>query len=225
MGISFTKSVCEYGLSKPVLEKTKRAPIKRFGDLSESELVDMLQAGDDKAWQILYDGFYSYVFQLVKGRNYRLNDQDAEDICHDVFEDLVKGIKNFRKQSILKTYIHSLTINRVRQYYRKILTIKRGRGVDNISLDDLPMDIPDNTRFSPEVKVLEDSEIDVLKKQIAKLPDLARQALNMRYIRNMKYKEIADELDMPEGSVGALIQKSLVTLRRIMMEDNPRSAA
>lgn len=212
-------------MGKPVLEKTKRKPIKRFGELSESELVDMLQAGDDAAWRILYDGFYSYVFQLVKGKNYRLSDQDAEDICHDVFEDLVKGIKNFRKKSILKTYIHSLTINRVRQYYRKILTIKRGRGVENISLDDLPMDIPDNSRFSPEVKVIEKSEIDVLKKQIAKLPELARQALNMRYINNMKYKEIADELDMPEGSVGALIQKSLVTLRRIMMEESDRTAA
>ncbi len=65
----------------------------------------------------------------------------------------------------------------------------------------------------------------MLKKQIAKLPELAKQALTMRYIQNMKYKEIADELDMPEGSVGALIQKSLVTLRRIMMEDSDRTAA
>ncbi|MCD6218559.1 RNA polymerase sigma factor [bacterium] len=212
-------------MSESALDKMKAKSKRRFGDLSESELVDMLKAGDDHAWKILYDGFYAYVYQLIKGKNYRLSDQDAEDICHDVFEDLVKGIKNFRKQSILKTYIHSLTINRVRQYYRKILTIKRGRGVDNISLDDLPMDIPDNSHFAPDVKVLEKSEIQDLKRQIAKLPELARQALTMRYIRNMKYKEIADELKMPEGSVGALIQKSLVTLRRIMMEDSSRTAA
>ena len=98
MDYSLTKSVCEYGLSKPVLDRARSKPIKRFGELSESELVDMLQAGNEEAWKILYDGFYSYVFQLVKGKNYRLSDQDAEDICHDVFEDLVKGIKNFRKK-------------------------------------------------------------------------------------------------------------------------------
>ncbi|MBU1023581.1 RNA polymerase sigma factor [bacterium] len=212
-------------MSETTLHETIHKPKKRFGELSESELVDMLKAGDDNAWRILYDGFYTYVFQLIKGKNYRISDQDAEDICHDVFEDLVKGIQNFRKKSILKTYIHALAINRIRQYYRKILTIKRGSGVESISLDDLPIEIPDNTRFSPEFKIMVDSEYQTLKTQLGKLPEVARQALMLRYIQNMKYKEISDELCIPEGSVGALIQKSLVLLRKIMLDEESRSAA
>jgi RNA polymerase sigma factor (sigma-70 family) len=206
-------------------QKTQIKPLKRFGDISESELVDMLKAGDDEAWKLLYDGFYAYVYQLVKGKNYRMNDQDAEDICHEVFEDLVKGIRNFQKKSILKTYIHSLTINRIRQHYRKVLTIKRGRGVENVSLDEIPIDVPDSDLRSPEIQLLEENQVQLLYKQINKLPEQAKNALLMRYIRNMKYKEISQELNIPEGSVGALIQKSLLALKRIMLEDNNRSAA
>jgi RNA polymerase sigma-70 factor (ECF subfamily) len=200
-------------------ETVKQKTRKRFGDISESELVDRLKAGDDKAWEILYDGFYTYVFQLVKNKNQRISDQDAEDICHEVFEDLVKGIKNFRQKSILKTYIHSLAINRVRQHYRRILTIKRGSGVDSVSLDDLPMEVPDEGSFSPEGALLAENEQESLMEHIRKLPETARKALTLRYLKNMKYKEIAKELNIPEGSVGALIQKSLVALRRAMLEE------
>ena len=205
--------------------KKKAHKNKRFGDLSESELVDLLKSGDDEAWRILYDGFYAYVYQLVKGKNYRMSDQDAEDICHEVFEDLVKGIKNFRKKSILKTYIHSLTINRIRQHYRKLLTIKRGGGIEKISLDDLPMEIPDSQVFSPEFHILEENQVQSLRKQIEQLPEIARKALTLRYLDNLKYKEISQELDIPEGSVGALIQKSLLALKRIISEEGSRSAA
>lgn len=212
-------------MTKTIHEKTYDKSGKRFGDLSESELVDMLKAGDDKAWKILYNGFYSYVYQLVKAKNFRINDEDAEDICHEVFEDLVKGIKNFRKQSILKTYIHSLTINRIRQHYRKLLTIKRGSGIENVSLDEIPVDIPDSRIESPEVQIMEDDQIKILLEHLEKLPEIAKKALKLRYLKHMKYKEISEALDIPEGSVGALIQKSLLALKKVIKESNNRSVA
>jgi len=206
-------------------ETTKHKAKSRFGDIPEAKLVELLKAGDDTAWEILYDGFYTYVYQLVKNKNQRISDQDAEDICHEVFEDLVKGIKNFRQKSILKTYIHSLTINRVRQHYRRILTIKRGSGQESVSLDDLPIEVSDNKSFSPESILLEENEIQSLKEHIRNLPEIARKALTLRYLKNMKYKEIARELNIPEGSVGALIQKSLIALRRAMLEEESHTAA
>jgi RNA polymerase sigma factor (sigma-70 family) len=212
-------------LSVDLQETVKPQSKRRFGNMSESELVDKLKSGDEAAWQLLYDGFYTYIYQLVKCRNQRISDQDVEDICHEVFEDLVRSIKNFQRKSILKTYIHSLTINRVRQYYRRILTIKRGSGVESVSLDELEMEVPDSERFSPEIVLLEENEVQRLREYIRTLPETARKALTLRYLKNMKYKEIARELCIPEGSVGALIQKSLIQLRHIMMEESPRPAA
>ena len=55
---------CEFNLSKTTLQNTEHKPKRRFGDLTEDELIDKLKAGDDQAWKILYDGFYAYVFQL-----------------------------------------------------------------------------------------------------------------------------------------------------------------
>lgn len=204
-------------------ESTRQKSKRRFGDIPEAKLVELLKAGDEKAWEMLYEGFYMYVYQLVKNKNYRISDQDAEDICHEVFEDLVKGIKNFQQKSILKTYIHSLTINRIRQYYRRILTIKRGSGVESLSIEDLAVEIPDDESFSPEMVLLEENELNSLKEHVKNLPEIARKALTLRYLKNMKYKEIARELDIPEGSVGALIQKSLIALRRAILEEETQS--
>jgi len=188
----------------------------RFGGLSEAELIERCNAGDHDAWTLVYERFYSYIYQLVKGRNSGMPDEDAEDICHEVFEDLVKGLSTFQRKSLLKTFIHTLTINRVRQHFRRVQTIKRGGEVEKCSLDEIEYDLPDESAQQPETRAFEQAEHDHLRAAMARLaPDL-RQVIELRYHQNLKYREIADELGIPEGSVGAQLQKALLALRELM---------
>ncbi len=184
--------------------------------LTEEELIRRCCDGDDGAWKVLYERFYSYIFHLVKGKNYHFTMQDTQDITHEVFLDLIKGIASFQKKSILKTYIHSLTLNRVRQHFRKNLTIKRGGTVEKISLDDVDIDLADHRTISPDFAIMHKEEIVNLRDKMLELPLTLRRVLQLRYEKNYKYKEIADEMDIPEGSVGALIQKALLRLRELI---------
>lgn len=196
----------------------------RFGGLSEAELIERCNAGDPGAWALVYERFYSYIYQLVKGRNSGMPDEDAEDICHEVFEDLVKGLSTFQRKSLLKTFIHTLTINRVRQHFRKVQTIKRGGEAEKCSLDEIEYDLPDNTTQQPESLAFAQAEHDHLRAALARLePDL-RQVIELRYHQNQKYREIAIELGIPEGSVGAQIQKALLALREIMQPQQALAA-
>ena len=146
--------------------------------------------------------------------------QDTQDITHEVFLDLIKGIASFQRKSILKTYIHSLTLNRVRQHFRKNLTIKRGGTVEKISLDDVDIDLPDKSTISPDFAIMNKEEIHNLRRKMSALPGHLRKVLQLRYEKNFKYKEIADEMDIPEGSVGALIQKALLRLRELISTEH-----
>ncbi|MEO7993195.1 MAG: RNA polymerase sigma factor [bacterium] len=185
----------------------------RFGGMSEGELIDRCNAGDQAAWGLVYERFYSYVYQLVKGRNGSMRDEDAEDICHEVFEDLFKGLTSFQRKSLLKTFIHTLTINRVRQHFRRVQTQKRGGEVEKCSLDEIEIDLPDENGDQPEALAFSQDEHSRLRIAIDSLPEELRQVVELRYTQDLKYREIADALGIPEGSVGAQIQKALLALR------------
>ncbi|HEX9745032.1 MAG TPA: RNA polymerase sigma factor [bacterium] len=187
--------------------------------LSEQELINRCISGDDDAWSQLYERFYNYIFHLVKGKNYRFTVEDTQDITHEVFMDLVKGLPNFKKRSVLKTYIYTLTLNRVRQHHRKFLTVKRGGNVEKMSLEDVEIDVADPRIANPEEETLEKHEVEQIHNGLDQLPEDLREVIDLRYTRGMKYREIADQLDIPEGSVGALLQKALLTLKGMMVPD------
>lgn len=185
-------------------------------EISEKELIERCVGGEDEAWAILYERFYRYIFHLVKGKNYRFSVEDTEDITHEVFMDLVKGLPNFKKQSVLKTYIYTLTLNRVRQHYRHYLTIKRGGNVEKMSLEDIEIDVADPRIANPEIEALESHDEEMIRKGLERLPQHLRDVVELRYTKGFKYREIARQMGVPEGSVGALIQKALLELKAIM---------
>ena len=187
--------------------------------IDEKDLIKRCLEGSDEAWAILYERFYNYIFHLIKGKNYRFSLEDTQDITHEVFMDLVKGLPNFQKKSVLKTYIYSLTINRVRQHYRHYLTVKRGGQVEKVSLDEVEIDIADPRALNPEDEILDRQEIDQVRSGVERLSSDLRQVLELRYHKGLKYREIAARLKIPEGSVGALIQKALLELKDHMVPE------
>jgi len=188
-------------------------------DLSEEELIERCLRGEDEAWAILYKRFYDYIFHLVKGKNYRFSLEDTQDITHEVFMDLVKGLPSFRKRSVLKTYIYSLTLNRIRQHYRKYLTVKRGGQVEKTSLEEMELDLADQRINNPEQEILDQDELELVREGVKRLPRELKEVIRLRYEEGLKYREIADYLGIPEGSVGALIQKALMALKNLMVAE------
>jgi RNA polymerase sigma-70 factor (ECF subfamily) len=184
--------------------------------ITEQELIRRCLRGDDDAWGLLYERFYNYIFHLVKGKNYRFSLEDTEDITHEVFMDLVKSLPNFRKKSVLKTYIYTLTLNRVRQHHRRYLTIKRGGTVEKMSLEDVDIDVGDPRFPNPEDEIIDRQEEEMVRDGLSRLPGNLREVIELRYQKGFKYREIASELGIPEGSVGALIQKALIELKGLM---------
>lgn len=183
-------------------------------DLSdEKELIERCLEGDDEAWTRLYERFYNYIFHLVKGKNYKFSLEDTQDITHEVFMDLVKGLPTFQKKSVLKTYIYTLTLNRIRQHHRRYLTIKRGGQIEKVSLEEIDVDLADPRIENPENEVLDRQELEQLRAGVDSLPDALQKVIVLRYKKGLKYREIAECLGIPEGSVGALLQKALLELK------------
>ncbi|SCF22874.1 RNA polymerase sigma-70 factor, ECF subfamily [Micromonospora matsumotoense] len=125
--------------------------------------------------------------------------EDAEDACQDALLAVARGIGRFEGRSSFHTWLYRLTANRARSTYR---TLRRRWQVEAGGVP-LP-DPPDPRRTS----VVAGTRLDLLDALDAVRPEAA-EALTLRDVLGLPYREIATLLDVPEGTV-----KSRVHLAR-----------
>ncbi|WP_432905805.1 RNA polymerase sigma factor [Micromonospora matsumotoense] len=125
--------------------------------------------------------------------------EDAEEACQDALLAVARGIGRFEGRSSFHTWLYQLTANRARSTYRAL------RRRWQVEAGGVPLpDPPDPRRTS----VVAGTRLDLLDALDAVRPEAA-EALTLRDVLGLPYREIATLLDVPEGTV-----KSRVHLAR-----------
>jgi len=121
-----------------------------------------------------------------------VNHDDADDVLQNVFIKCWRSLDNFRKDSLLYTWIYRIATNESISY------LKKKRDSDKIELSEEAYRLQaGNADF-----VMDASEIEIrLEKAILQLPEKQRIVFHLKYYENLKYDEIAE---ITETSVGAL---------------------
>ena len=87
-------------------------------DLDDNILIDLaLLEKNQKAWSELVTRYYGKVAATV----YRIvgKSADAEDIVQEVFTEMARSIKTYRKDSLFSTFLYRIAVNTAYQYVRK----------------------------------------------------------------------------------------------------------
>ncbi|MEU4643920.1 RNA polymerase sigma factor [Micromonospora sp. NPDC023814] len=129
--------------------------------------------------------------------------EDAEEACQDALLALARGITRFEGRSSFHTWLYRLTANRARSTYRAL----RRRWLVEAGGAPLP-ELPDPRRTS----VVAGTRLDLLDALDAVRPELA-EAVTLRDVLGLGYREIADLLDVPEGTVKSRIHEARRQLR------------
>ncbi len=194
-------------------------------DKQDEDLIVEYQQGNQYA---LIQLFYRYKAKIFNFALRLLQDRaEAEDVTSDVFLALSAGKYTGRTSARLSTWLFTVArntcISRMRQRGRHIgLWFKRDEGDDC-----LQWDIPDKANI-PSEQLQRQEHAVLVKKAIAKLPALQRQALILREYHKMDYLQIAQVLDCSLANVKILIFRAREHLRRelsslILEEDNNES--
>jgi RNA polymerase sigma-70 factor (ECF subfamily) len=133
--------------------------------------------------------------------------QDAEEACQDALLQVARGIEGFRGSSRFSTWLHAVVANCARQTYR---SLKR-RAAEQSSAE-LPVEAADPRTTS----VIAGSRLDLLdalERLEADRPDLVA-ALVLRDLCQLDYREIAEHLDLPAGTVKSRIHHARQHVRR-----------
>jgi RNA polymerase sigma-70 factor, ECF subfamily len=182
-------------------------------------LVRRCLAGDSAAWEELVQRHHRRIYNIC----YRFagSADDAQDLTQDVFIKIYRTLNSFDPdRAAFMTWVTTVTRNLLVDHFRKS---KQDRLTD--SLDAPPSEHEDAQPLSEQIKdhaltpdahaqSLEISE--TVHKALQKLsPDL-REAVILRDLQDMDYKDIATTLRVPEGTVKSRINRGRAELARLL---------
>ena len=173
---------------------------------SEDALLARCRAGSDAAFGELVDHHKNFVFGVIV-RTIR-DPSHAEDLAQEVFFRVYRGLPHFRGDSRLTTWIYRIIRNVcVEEGKRRRATVR----LDDVAASEQPRFI--DTQFG-------DVELrDRLVKAIAQLPEPARLLISAHYFGGRQYEELAEDLQMPIGTVKTQLHRAKRRLREILSEE------
>jgi RNA polymerase sigma-70 factor, ECF subfamily len=198
-------------LSPPSQMTTADVPL---ADLDERALVEACVAGHPGAFDLIVERHRRPVYQLC----YRFvnNHEDASDLSQDVFLRAYRGLRRFRGQSSLATWLHRIGVNVcLSRVGAKSPLGSPGKVTE--SIDDEQF-VDERTESASE-RMLRHERRARVREAIAQLPRKQRAALVMRMYHEMSHQEIADVLGSSVGAAKANFFHALGNLKKLLGEE------
>ena len=170
---------------------------------SDQQLVERVQAGDKRAFDLLVLKYQHKIISLV-GR-YVKDHHEAMDVSQEAFIKAYRALANFRGDSQFYTWLYRIAINTAKNYL-----VSRSRRPPDVDVEaneygdygsaDVMADVD-----TPVNLMARDQLQDKVFATLDKLPEDLKTALTLREFEGMSYEEIAQVMDCPVGTVRSRI--------------------
>jgi len=175
---------------------------------SDHELWDRFKGGDREVLSYIY---YSY-FQLLYNYGLRLSGHSslAEDCIQELFIELISKRSSLGPTDNIRFYL-------LASFRRKILSKLKDNQTDPYARDDELTD-PLDGEVSPEEKWVnretQEQEQSKIKELFESLPAREREAIYLKYYRNLSYQEIVDIMGVTYKTARMLVYRGLKSIRQ-----------
>ncbi|MEZ5069798.1 MAG: sigma-70 family RNA polymerase sigma factor [Bacteroidales bacterium] len=179
------------------------------------ELVIKARKGDQLAYGELLGRYRDAIyFMLLKMVN---SPVDAEDLTIEAFGKAFKNIDQYTPNFAFSTWLFKIASNNCIDFIRKKRAshISLDQGVDGE--DSLtPSSLIQSDTPDPESTLINKQKVKHMRQVVSKLKPRYRQLVELRYFQEYSYEEIAEELDIPIGTVKAQLFRARELLLNIM---------
>ncbi len=181
-----------------------------FANQSDLQVVVALQQGDTNALSIVYDRYGTAVYRLAL--RMLTNSTEAEDLTQEVFLAFWRGVAKYDPQRgtllvFLLTITRSRALNRLQQQTSQ-------RNLQQRFGNHLP-----TTPNQPGMESVVLSELsERMGAALQQLPISQKQVLEMAYYEGKSQSKIAEELDLPLGTIKTRSRQGLLKLRQFLAD-------
>ena len=173
--------------------------------LNESELIEGCRKGDRAFQKALYDRYCRKM--MVVCLRYSRSTAEAEDVLQEAFVKVFQGIKDFRQEARLETWITRIMVNTALNAQRRKLYLYPMVDVEEINL---PVD----------ELVLPDLHFSQLLEFIQELPQGCQIVFNLFAIEGYSHKEIAECLGISEGTSKSQYARAKALLQTRLLKES-----
>ena len=173
-----------------------------MGDQEFDQCMRLMQNGEKKGLEKIYKAYASYIYAIFL--NITKNRENSEDLTVDFFLKLWNISNQYKFGSGHKMWLTKVAKNMAIDFIRKN---------SRVELTDSVQDVPsraDNMESPIEEQVI--GQIS-FREAVDLLPDTEQQILLMKFVGQMTFKEIAEILGIPMGTVTWKYRKSLEKLK------------
>ncbi len=185
--------------------------------MNDKELIAQIQGGNTNAFQFLVNQHRKLVWHMVL-RMVR-QQEDAEDLCQEVFIRVYKSISKYRGESKLSTWIGSIAYNTCIDHVRK-------KGKELVVHTDQLVEISSkhNSPYTPS-EVLQRSEVkDIVHGLIGQLPLHYRTVITLFYLEEFSLQEIGEITGMQEGTIKSYLHRGRNLIHDAVVAQYPEIA-
>jgi RNA polymerase sigma-70 factor, ECF subfamily len=180
-------------------------------DLADEEVMQLVQRGDPRAFELLYDrhggAAYSLAYRIV-GRQ-----AAAEDVVQEALISIWRSrLRYDQTRGSVRTWILGIVRNRAIDGLRRSGVHDRRREPFEVALEE--QEAPERT----DVEVARREEARTVRGALEVLPAEQRRTIELAYFGGFTHSQIAELLDEPVGTVKGRMRLGLDKMRRELAE-------
>ncbi|HRR25701.1 MAG TPA: sigma-70 family RNA polymerase sigma factor [Acidobacteriota bacterium] len=179
---------------------------------SDAKLVQRCTKGDPHAWESLVRNYSGKLLNMAY--RYLGSYPVAEEVTQDVFVKIYQNLGNFNPRSgSFQNWVMRVGRNLIIDYYRAHKREKSVAGSDELEALDFG---PNHQQPTPFENVDRQEQIALVRRGLSRLSLELREAVILRDLQGYSYQEIAELLQIPEGTVKSRINRGRIELARVL---------
>lgn len=189
----------------------------KFTERTDDQLVELFRAGNEKAFEELVyrykNPLYQYIMSLVQ------DEGAAGDLFQEVFISFFKNVGKYESRGKFKSWLFLTARNRVFNFFRdrdKLSSLdqtdEEGNSVFHETLED--------GQLAPLEELSGKEAEEMIRRASLQLPPRQREMIYLR--QYLSFKEIAELLERPLGTVLADCHRAVKKMRQLLEKQNHR---
>jgi RNA polymerase sigma-70 factor (ECF subfamily) len=178
---------------------------------ADRDLVKAAAAGDRDAFDDLVRRYQGQIVNLARAMT--ASDADVDDMAQEVFVRVWRSLAGFRGESAFRTWLYGIALNVIRTHRGRRSKLRALFWTAPAGSDEDPVQQARDEDPGVEQKVILRDAID---RALKLLPDELRDALVLRDVQGLEYREISETLGVPIGTVESRIFRARQRLRPLL---------
>lgn len=176
-------------------------------EVALDQLLARATQGDQQAWRMLVDRYAGRVYGVLRSNG--VDPDRADEITQSVFCTVAAKLPGYVEQGHFESWLFRIALNRLRDDARR--RKRHAKPVGDSGVFENIGDQREAAREGPEPE-----ELAALHAALAKLTPSDREVIDLRHIGGMSFKQMAETLQEPLGTLLARHHRALQKLRAIL---------